>query len=253
MFLFLTAHNTLSEFFSSLNYSFITPGFSFIVVVWGQWVLLVWKQEETSLAVSWGMVGTYNAHIDEIVITKEVVGTQQSKNREESRSHFQNNITISVGGSDTCRKIMQFIYSITLLIFVTFVALISVYFTCFLRMRCGEVIAFFVYGTVSHMLNFVYVEMSCWLLGVSSHSGVPNHVNSRETADKAEAAETADALLVTVFLSQFITSTALLFYLAFWRMLVGDSCGTDGCTHDLFFAALILLGIIHTTKLKLFF
>ena len=113
-----------------------------------------------------------------------------------------------------------------LVCFVLVVVSLLVFY--FIRLIFGDVFTYIIVAVVIQIMNGVFLQLSVYLTDGENH---------RLESDYEES------LIAKLYLFQFINSYAMLFYIAFFRQMVGDDCsGGQGCMGELSLALLVIFG-----------
>lgn len=77
-------------------------------------------------------------------------------------------------------------------------------------------------------MNGIFMKLAVWLTHRENHR---------------YESEYEESLIAKLFLFQFMNSYAMLFYIAFFRSMVGDECdGGEGCMGELSLALFVIFG-----------
>ena len=92
----------------------------------------------------------------------------------------------------------------------------------------GPTFTYTIVAVIIKIFSMIIINVSCWLTVRENH--------------RTES-EFEDALITKVFIFEFINNFGMLFYIAFFRIILGDACSTstDGsCMSDLSLALFII-------------
>lgn len=196
----------------TLGADFITPIFALTVCVWAQVMIEFWKRRQSHKSMEWGTTGyTPNEPTMPTFIGEEmnsVIDGQPTLYFSEKEKLFRQ--IVSTGG--------------VIGAMAATVASLMVFFI--VRVIFGSFMTYLIQAVVIMVLNDIFMRVSVWLSDRENH--------------RFES-EYEESITVKLFLFQFLNSYSMLFYIAFFRMWVGDVCdGGEGCLGELELALFVI-------------
>lgn len=193
--------------------SFFTPIYALVVCAWAQLTIDLWKRSQAVKAMEWGMT---NYHPEEVIL-----------------STFEGEIRPSVVDGSPMKyfplkeKLVRQIVSGGALVGAFLLSLFQMVAFFIINLVFGSTITYILVALVIYIITGIIEHVSTWLTIRENH--------------RTES-EFDQALIVKLFVFEFINSYGMLFYLAFFRVMMGDSCdSSDGsCMGELSYALFII-------------
>ena len=200
---------------SALNTgSWITAIYALVVCIWAQSMIEFWRRKQASIAMQWGMVGFNSDEVDlptfEGTIIDSVIDGRPTLYFSEKEKLIRQGIS-AVGVLGT-------------LVVVT----VSLAAFFIVRLIFGSFLTYLIQAIVIQIMNGVFMKFAVWLTSRENH--------------RFES-QFEESLIAKLFLFQFLNSYSMLFYIAFFRTMIGDYCpGGMGCTGELSLALFVIFG-----------
>ena len=193
---------------------FLTPLYALAVCAWSQITIELWKRTQAVKAVEWGMA---DFDSDENILAS-----------------FEGEIRASViDGSQTRYfpekdKFIRRMVSAGGFLAALIISLASMIIFFIMDLIFGPTFTYVIVAIIIKIFSMIITHVSSWLTLRENH--------------RLES-EFEDALITKVFIFEFINNFGMLFYIAFFRTMLGDTCSSSvngSCMGDLSLALFII-------------
>ena len=205
-----------NSIYDGFNDAPFLPFYSFFVSLWAIFMLEFWKRRENRMALEWGMSGQEEHDVPQPEFRGERI--KSFINGESNYLHFPTSTRSSY--------LLQSSMAITGLTILVLGLVAATYkLKAYLESQgLGASDA----QTTASVLNSIQIQVANW-----AYTFIANELTNRE--NHRTQAKYDDALVVKIFVFQFINSFASFFYLAFLSEVITDSpnCSEYGCMYSL--------------------
>lgn len=196
------------------NGGFLTPIYAVLVCIWAQAMIEYWKRKQAMKVMEWGMSDYAFEERDLPAFEGEdmssVIDGKPTKYFPEKEKLMRMLVSL---GACACAVVLV---SLSLLIFYV------------VRLIFGGFLTYLITAIVIQVMNGIFMTTSIFFTERENH--------------RLES-EYEESLIAKLFLFQFINSYAMLFYIAFFRTMIGDECeGGQGCMGELSLALFVIFG-----------
>ena len=193
---------------------FLTPVYAILVCVWAQTMIEFWKRKQAMKVMEWGM---NDYALDEKDLPAFQGDEMDSVIDGKPTTYFPEN-----------EKLLRTLISLGGCVVALVLVILSLFIFYVIRLIFGGFMTYLITAIVIQVMNDIFMATSVFFTEQENH--------------RLES-QYEESLIVKLFFFQFINSYAMLFYIAFFRTMIGDDCtGGQGCMGELSLALFVIFG-----------